>query len=191
MIFTFKDIKKLERFHKSSTFSIRIFLCHFSQLPVLSSWWPLPWQIKKSSCCQRNSLFRLSFGTIFSHLSSSSIHIIDSPLCFTFCLSPFSLYLHFCVILLCIGIAVIKYVFSRLKKRVNFVWKTQSKMKFYNISSVPPIPEAAPSAKMFCKCSLSVPSSVMQSCFLMLVYLYCLWLCRKRGGAALFSYCFC
>lgn len=127
MIFTFKKIKKLERFHKSSTFSIHIFLCHFSQLPVLSSWWPLPWQIKKSSCCQRNSLFLLSFGTVFSHLSSSSIHIIDSPLCFTFCLrvylSPFSLYLHFCVILLCIGIAVIKYIFSRKKKKGKFCLK--------------------------------------------------------------------
>lgn len=57
----------------------------------------------------------------FSHLSSSSIHIIDGPLCFMSCLRvyifPFSLYLHFCVIPLCLGIAVIKYIFSRLKKK--------------------------------------------------------------------------
>lgn len=160
MIFAFKKIKKLERFPKSSTFSVGIFLYHFSQLPVLLSWWPLPWQIKKSSCCQRTPYFFYSLEQFFSYISSSSIHVIHNPLCFTFCLrvylSPLSLYLHFCVVLLCLGIAVINYIFSRLKKKkkVYFLGKTQSKMKLYNIFSVLLIPETALSLQ---KCSGNLP----------------------------------
>lgn len=120
MVFTFKKIKKLERFPKSSTFSVHIFLYHFpASCALILMTTSLANQ--KVFLLSENSLFLLFFGRVFSYLSSSSIHVIDDPVCFTFCLrvylSPLSLYLHFCVILLCLGIAVTNYIFSRLKKK--------------------------------------------------------------------------
>lgn len=71
-----KNKKKMETFTKSSTFSIHFFWYHFPQYPVPAFWWSLPWQIKKSSCCQRNSLFLASviWNNFFTFL-----HLINSP----------------------------------------------------------------------------------------------------------------
>lgn len=71
-----KKDKKPEKFPKSFTFLICIFLYHFPQPPVPASWWPLPWQIKKSSCCQRNSLF---VASIIWNNFFTSLHLINSP----------------------------------------------------------------------------------------------------------------
>lgn len=113
-----KNQKKLERFPKSSTFSIHIFLsltfpsflCFHLDDHFLG-------KSKSLLAVRETPYFFYPLEQFFSHLSSSSIHIIDSPLCFTSCLwvylSSFSLYLHFCVILFCLGIAVIKYIFSK------------------------------------------------------------------------------
>lgn len=49
----------------------------------------------------------------------------------------------FCSVLVLQSLSIYFQSKKKKKKRVNFVWKTQSKMKFYNISSALSIPKAA------------------------------------------------